>query len=427
MKTMTAIKQTTYAARLIKAIIMLIAMAAFLTAFSGRASADKTIEVTLNETPVEFAIDPYLTEGTTLVQFRPLFEAMNMKVEWDNEQQIVTGTKEGISLTMKINSTQATVNGKVIELEQPPRIMDGHTMVPVRFVSESTGALVAWNPYKPQILIYTESYLQELGLTQEQAEEAIDKELERIKAEYEAAQTINEPVQPIPVPDVPTGSGEYKPAGSGSVDLSKLQGMYYGFSSDYGGYECGGICWHLYTFLPDNQVLVGEPPNGGPETIDCKQDNCQSYTIKDGKMILSNGESYSIGLEDGQLVIDDVELTPVEPVAADLKLSKSYIYRGYVGLGGISSGSTTWSKVIDFSEEGTFKSDSLMLGSVEGGARTQGSTGFDTSGSYRISGNTIVFAYNDGSTENLLFFVHENEKRGALEDIQIGENNYYVD
>lgn len=420
---MVNFKQAAGAPPLIKGTFLVIVIAVLLTVFSGGAlAADRTIEVTLDDVPLEFSNDPYLTEGTTLVQFRPLFEAMNLQVEWNNEEQIVTGTREGLTLIMQINNTQASINGRIIELEQPPRLMGDHTMVPIRFVSESTGSLVEWNPYKPQIVIYTEAYLAELGLTKAQAQEALDKELERIKAEYEASQQPVEPIQPVPVPDPPTGSGEYTPA-TGSVDLNNLLGMYYGFRDDFGGYECGGICWDLYTFLPGNKIVVGAPPSGGPETIDCVRDQCDTYTISNGHLTLGNGEVHSIGTSEAKLVINNVQLTPVEPVQSDLKLSNSYLYRGYQGLIGISSGSVSWSKTIEFREDGTFQSDSLMLGSVEGGAPTQGAAGSGTSGSYRISGNTIVLAYGDGSAETLLFFIHENDS----EDIQIGENNFYVD
>ncbi|RXZ83177.1 copper amine oxidase N-terminal domain-containing protein [Paenibacillaceae bacterium] len=427
-KLMTIRQQSTSVSRIVMTLLALFGFAVALTAFSSGASAASTIEVNLDEKKINFDKDPVSAHGTTLVQFRPLFEAMGIKVTWNSKQQTITGTKDNFSLVMTINSKQATVNGKVIQLAQPPQIMNGNTMVPIRFISEATGALVAWEPYKPQILIYTESFLQELGVTKAQAQEAINKELARIKAEYEADQAANPPVKPVPVPNAPKGSGEYKPAVSDAVDLNKLQGMYYGFREDHGGYECGGICWDMYTFLPGNKVLVGQPANGGPETIDCKKDACTSYTIKNSKLTLGNGKSYSIGKKNGGLVIDDVELTRVKPSTANLKLSKKYIYRGYQGLIGISSGATSWSKTIAFHANGTFESDSLMIGSVEGGSsRTQGGTGKSTSGSYRVSGNTLVLAFGDGTIENHLFFIHEDTKRGELGDIHIGKNNYYVD
>ncbi|REK75160.1 copper amine oxidase N-terminal domain-containing protein [Paenibacillus paeoniae] len=427
---MTAYKHSAGVSRLWMGTIALLVIIISLVAWQGRAAAEATanpIQVQLDEKVITFEKDPFKIEGTTLVQFRPLFEALGMDVEWDSANRMVTGTKDGLAIVLKIGSTQATVNGTPVTLLQAPQIQNGHTMVPLRFVSEATDALVAWNPYKPQILIYTASFLDSVGLSKEQVQAAIDKELERIKAEYEAEQEANAPVKPVTVPPVPKGSGEYKPAASDTVDLSKLQGMYYGFRSDYGGYDCGGICWDLYTFLPNSKLLIGEPSNGGPETIDCTKDKCNSYTIKNNVLTLDNGDTYSISKKDGNLVIDDVVLLRVKTSTNNLKLSKEYVYRGYWGLIGITGGSTSWTEKITFYANGTFKSNRLMLGTVQGGGTTTGTSSKNLSGSYRITGNTIVLAYSDGKVANRLFFLHEDKKRGELGSIQIGDNNFYVD
>jgi len=424
---MTLRKRPSVLDTLAMGIIVLFTLAVGLTVSSSKASAANPIEVVLDEQTLTFDENPSTLNGTTLVQFRPLFEAMGLTIKWDSKERTVTGTKNGISLSLKIGSKQASVNGTTVELPQAAQILNGQTMVPVRFISESTGALVAWNPYKPQIIVYTEQFLQDHGITKEQAKDIIDKELARIKAEYEAYLEANPPLKAIPVPAAPKGSGEYKSAASGPVDLSKLQGMYYGFSDDHGGYECGGICWNLYTFLPGNKVLVGAPPNGGPETIDCKKDTCHTYTIMDGKLTLNTGDTYSIAVKNGQLVIEDVPLEPVKPVTEKLTLTDKYIYRGYYGLVGISGGSTSWSRIIEFNADTTFKSNSMMLGSVQGGGTTHGSSAKNTNGSYRVTGNTLVLAHHDGTIENLLFFLHDEPKRGPLGSIQLGENNFYVD
>ncbi len=57
-------------------------------------AADKTIEVNLDDKTLSFPIAPLLENGTTLVPFRPLFEAMGLEVGWNPEQQTVTGQKK---------------------------------------------------------------------------------------------------------------------------------------------------------------------------------------------------------------------------------------------------------------------------------------------------------------------------------------------
>lgn len=160
-----------------------IAVALSVTAGQAQASpaTGKTIEVNLDDKPLTFEKAPLLDKGTTLVPFRPLFEAMGLKVGWNPAQQTVTGTKEGLTIIMKIGSKTATVNGTSVQLLQAPTIIDSYTMVPLRFIGESTQALVAWNPYKPQILVYTDPYLAANGLTKAKAKTAVDKQIAEFK------------------------------------------------------------------------------------------------------------------------------------------------------------------------------------------------------------------------------------------------------
>ncbi|MNC79257.1 hypothetical protein D3C75_1316840 [compost metagenome] len=60
----------------------------------------------------------------------------------------------------------------------------------------------------------------------------------------------------------------------------------------------------------------------------------------------------------------------------------------------------------------------MMIGNVQGSAPTTGAAGGSDSGSYRISGNTIVFAFQNGKIASSLFFEHEDGS------IQVGDENY---
>lgn len=58
-----------------------------------------------------------------------------------------------VSVTMQINHPQAVVNQKSILLDQPPVILAGRTMVPLRFISETLGARVEWESNHRQITL----------------------------------------------------------------------------------------------------------------------------------------------------------------------------------------------------------------------------------------------------------------------------------
>jgi len=58
---------------------------------------------------------------------------------------MVTAKGNGIEMTLYIGGKIAIVNGEEKELDVPAEITDDRTFVPLRFVSENCGAVVAWD------------------------------------------------------------------------------------------------------------------------------------------------------------------------------------------------------------------------------------------------------------------------------------------
>ncbi|WNR46182.1 copper amine oxidase N-terminal domain-containing protein [Paenibacillus roseipurpureus] len=89
---------------------------------------------------------PIIKDGSTLVPFRKLFEALGFSVTWiDNgTTQRAIGTKDGLTIELTMNSATAKVNGKDVSLSIPAQIIDNHTMVPLRFVAENSGYQVTY-------------------------------------------------------------------------------------------------------------------------------------------------------------------------------------------------------------------------------------------------------------------------------------------
>lgn len=102
------------------------------------------IQVQLSGKQLSFDIAPVIEQGTTLVQFRPVFEAMGMKVDWDPATNKVTGDRRGVHIELTLNSATAVVNGETKTLEQSARLIDGFTFVPLRFIGEASEYDVTW-------------------------------------------------------------------------------------------------------------------------------------------------------------------------------------------------------------------------------------------------------------------------------------------
>lgn len=99
---------------------------------------------------------PIIEEGYTLVQFRPSFEALGFQIQWDEEHAIVTGKAPNTKLELQLDSKTAYVNGEARELEIAPRMVNGSVYVPIRFLGESTGGDVAWDPKTNHVDIITD-------------------------------------------------------------------------------------------------------------------------------------------------------------------------------------------------------------------------------------------------------------------------------
>lgn len=117
------------------------------------AANSNPIYVFLDGKEIEFINDPFIRNGTTLIEFRPLFEALGMRVQWDAKTRKVTGTKKGLKIEITINSRTAKVNGKNVVIPQAPSIMNGKTLVPLRFINEASGKKVHWGGDTRMIII----------------------------------------------------------------------------------------------------------------------------------------------------------------------------------------------------------------------------------------------------------------------------------
>ena len=83
--------------------------------------------------------------GRVLLPMRTVFEALHATVDWDGATKTATAVREGTTVAMTIGVGTASVDGQPVALDVPPRLIAGHTYVPVRFPAEAFGAQVGWN------------------------------------------------------------------------------------------------------------------------------------------------------------------------------------------------------------------------------------------------------------------------------------------
>ncbi len=122
---------------------------------------DDAVKVMINNQLEIFDVEPQLINDRTMVPMRKIFEDVGAVVEWDDATQTVTATRKvsdnyGIDTTtvkLTIGSNKITINGVEQEMDIAPVVINGRTLVPVRFISEALGAKVDWIDEKQLVKI----------------------------------------------------------------------------------------------------------------------------------------------------------------------------------------------------------------------------------------------------------------------------------
>lgn len=106
---------------------------------------EEAIPVILNGVELDCDQPPVIVDGRTLVPLRTIFEGLGASVDWDGATRTVTSTLDGTTVVMTVDSVVMVKNGEAVTLDVPAKIVNGRTMVPVRAVGEAFGADVRWD------------------------------------------------------------------------------------------------------------------------------------------------------------------------------------------------------------------------------------------------------------------------------------------
>lgn len=113
--------------------------------------------MTVNEKQIQIdkdgAVSPVLIEGRTYLPVRAIMEAMGGTADWDDKSQTAVLSYDDAQIALKINSATAYFNGEEKNIEAAPVILNGRTMLPIRFIAESFGFYVEWSSAEQLVTI----------------------------------------------------------------------------------------------------------------------------------------------------------------------------------------------------------------------------------------------------------------------------------
>lgn len=108
-------------------------------------SSFHSIKVVMDGRLLNFDSKPVIEESRVLVPIRKILEELDMELTWDEKAKEIVARGQGTEISFTVDKRQAYVDGKIVELDAPAKIIDGRTLIPLRFISSSLGKDVRWD------------------------------------------------------------------------------------------------------------------------------------------------------------------------------------------------------------------------------------------------------------------------------------------
>ncbi|MGI6040166.1 MAG: stalk domain-containing protein [Eubacteriales bacterium] len=114
------------------------------SAASVQKSTQQSVNVTINGSYLHLSSPAVNRSGTVYVPAREIANALGGTVWWNGSSKTVGINKGSTKIAFVIGARTARVNGRSVGMP-PSYIINGVTMVPVRFLTEALGQSVSWN------------------------------------------------------------------------------------------------------------------------------------------------------------------------------------------------------------------------------------------------------------------------------------------
>ncbi len=114
-----------------------------------------SIDIVVDGEMLQLDVKPTIINGRTLVPLRGVFEALNATVDWNKETRQAIIKNNQIEVLMSPDVSAALLNGRIHTLDTASTIINDNMLIPIRFVAESLGHDVDWDPLNRDVLITT--------------------------------------------------------------------------------------------------------------------------------------------------------------------------------------------------------------------------------------------------------------------------------
>lgn len=109
--------------------------------------------IMVNGRYLDLNVEPKIINDRTMVPLRDIFETLGARVDWDGETKTIFATKDQTVVVMQVGQDAMFVNGEKVEIDSPSVIVEDRTLVPVRAVANAFGNSVFYNEKTKTVVI----------------------------------------------------------------------------------------------------------------------------------------------------------------------------------------------------------------------------------------------------------------------------------
>ncbi len=128
-----------------KVLSMVVSMSLVFSLSANVFAATASTSVKINGILTPMLTKPEVISGTTMVNMVEFLPLIGAKSVWDSENKKISIVRENVTVSMKLDSTDAFVNDMAKKLSVAPYFSGPNLMVPMSFVCEAFGSTVIWN------------------------------------------------------------------------------------------------------------------------------------------------------------------------------------------------------------------------------------------------------------------------------------------
>lgn len=113
--------------------------------FGGIAKADADISVKFKGDTLKFNSPPIIADNRTLVQIRPIAEAMGLEIEYEPSGAKVILCDGKTEVRFSVDSDISYIDGKEQKMDVKMAVKDDYTFIPVRYLAEPFGYEISYD------------------------------------------------------------------------------------------------------------------------------------------------------------------------------------------------------------------------------------------------------------------------------------------